>query len=623
MRKPFNFTMGADPEFNIIMQNKRINASQTITQLYKDLQEGNANMGFKVGHFGEIGWDGANATGELRPSPANTADELTENIKQLFKKLYERMPLFELSTLSYFGSVGGHIHFSIPSHLNTRAKINGAHKKLASFYLPIMFGENKINLQIRKRSSYGQITDHREERHGDGNTYEFRTPSAEWLTSEKITRATLAYLGTVYNEIVFHPRKMSKCSDLFYTTEKQGLALQDLALSDYKSLIDGIFKKTKKYIKDFEFYKEYEEEIEYILNPKQILKDKSDCQYEIIKGWKFDDTKKNLTKKTILNEKKTKDNLTKMNIESLQGLSGVYYNPDINVEYFQKTLGEKIYAFNWKLKHNYFLFGLKKGIDSFIVLDIDKNIYHGKELITAEDDIDTVRGLCERMTQKYRNISSNSQYTNADLMKIVESFSKQSIKKSILIGIPYQMRLDHKPKDFISLIYELEKKLPTPIAINEINRKEIAQKGGTLTSTQNKESGIVFDDNSNSYSRMQDALMSEISELQSIRDIEERENIDIETQQEEHISERLYDVYSTIQPGRIRVTENQLRELFMRDQMDVGRTLDTFPETRSVLNRMANEAFRVTYAPNTPMAPVLRRIGGWPIGDDSNIENND
>jgi hypothetical protein len=400
-----------------------------------------------------------------------------------------------------------------------------------------MLGENKINLEIRKRDTYGKLTDSRYERHGGIYTYEFRTPSAEWLTTEKIALSTLAYLGTVYNEIINHPRKMSAYSDIFYSNEKQAEALQNLALANYRSLNEIIVRNIKKYIKNFEFYETYKEEIDYILNIKKVTQDKEKAQFEIKKGWELKNSTTKISKKSILSDRATQNNLKKNKIESTEGLSGIYYNKDINVDEFQRTLGEKIYAFSWKLKNNYFLFGIKEGIEEIIVFDTEKNIYKGDKIITTEEDYASMAELFDKMIEKYKTTRSGKEKNINDLIKILGSSMQKDGTKDILIGIPYSMRIAHNTKPFISLVYDLENKKQKTTKFSEINRKEFPKKGGEISKILSKqnETEVVFDTRSRSFEMSQSIIADLVVENErDIREIQE-ENMELAYTPEERI----------------------------------------------------------------------------------------
>lgn len=462
MPKDFDFTLGADPEMNITMGGRRIMAQNTIQGLFRgDKNFPEKSMGFQVKKFGEVGWDGNNPTGEIRPTPAKNPAELVANIKGIFQAFHDKAPLFDLSTLSYFGSIGGHIHFGLPKEFADTTKIRGIHKKMASFYLPIMLSENKINLQLRIKTGYGTLTDHRGQNYGGSpiyNGYEFRTPSAEWLTTEKIALATLAYVGTVYNEIINHPNKMKKYTDIFYKTDSQANALQELALSDYKTLTKGLYERIRKIVRTFEFYPQYKDEIEYILNPEKVMKDKVKVEYNIITGWgmkSLGDNKISVKKRDLVNKKKIKNLAAKYNLDILSRLVNIAYNDDTNVGMFAKALAERITIFNWRLKNSYHLFGLKKGIKGFLCFDSENNLLMGEDMIKTTGDLKETKSLMFKMIEKFKYNGNGFETSDPEKEMI---YGKKNVvnKKAIIVGIPYDIRLDNDINPLVSTIYKLE-----------------------------------------------------------------------------------------------------------------------------------------------------------------------
>src|SRR5574337_1545261 len=114
-RKPFPWKIGADPEFSVLLDGRRCNAKTIVEKLViKDKTR--SEMGFKSADMkGEFGWDGCQETGELRPNPATSADELTSNIGSILTKTLPLLSIFDFSTLSIYAPIGGHIHFDLPT----------------------------------------------------------------------------------------------------------------------------------------------------------------------------------------------------------------------------------------------------------------------------------------------------------------------------------------------------------------------------------------------------------------------------------------------------------------------------------------------------------------------------
>lgn len=526
MRREFNFTIGADPEFNLIMQGRRIIANLSMKELLKkDPELKSSDMGYDYKSYGNIGWDGCSSTGEIRPKPAKKPEDVVENMEKMLKKFCEKAPLFDISTLSYFASVGGHIHFSVPKEYQTNNKLANIHKKLASFYLPLMLSESKVNLQLRLKNGYGKLTDYRTARYdGNGinedpgtdfNGYEFRSPSAEWITTKKLALATLAYLGVVYNEIINHPKKMKDLANLFYHTEKQAEALQMLAISDFKVFTKMLFKNIKKAVRTFEFYPEYKEEVNYIFNPAKILEDKRKVSYNVVQGWNISPVIKQPNKKDLVNRKQISKLATKINLDLISELINIGYNNDLNVDLFAKNLAERIALYKWRLRNTYFLFGLRKGIQDFIAFDNRENIYRGQEMIMTTSDKDAALQLYRRMKDKYEYSASNSRYPQ-NIMTLINDMDPERVGKIYLIGIPYLLRIDHNINPFLCFIHDLEKKDPTPLNLQSSFKnlpddyaKSFEEKGALyqILNRNSEHPGIVFDTNSeNALSRAREIV---------------------------------------------------------------------------------------------------------------------
>ena len=464
-KKQFDFKLGADPEFILTMQGKKVDAKQTMQLMLKnkpELKYNDRKGGFEVKDCGDIGWDGASSTGEVRPSPSNDPAKIVDNLKELFTAFTNHIKICDLSTLSEFSSVGGHIHLEIPKGEKwTNEKRSTVHRKLASFYLPLLIAENKTNLNLRLRQNYGSIKDFRFENkfaHEDGTpgyTMEFRCPSAEWLTTPKIAKATLSYFGVIYHEILKHPKSFAKFNDIIYKSDKQGDALQTLAIMEYDLLTNGILKKAKSYIKTFEMYEQYKDDIEYIFNAKQVIKDKQKANFNIALGWNLiPETipKKNeifASKKKITKIAETKD------FDMLKQVMNIHYNDDTNVGLFAENLKDRVAAFNWKLKNNYFIFGMRKGIDEIISVNLKNDFLSGKKLIKKIYDNDAINNLLRKMQQKFLSDHSNGmQNTTLDF---VTGKPKDIRDSTIIIGIPYSMRINENIKPFINFIWSLEK----------------------------------------------------------------------------------------------------------------------------------------------------------------------
>ncbi len=456
--RPFPFTIGADPELNFISQGRKVDACYTMRNLLKNDEKFSTNRGLVIDGAGDIGWDGCTSTGELRPNPSVSPKKLTENIGTLFKEFYNRINLFDMSTLSFHSSIGGHLHFLLPSTKPTDTTIRKWHRIMASFYLPIMMGENKINLELRAKGNYGKISDYHannEFTQEDGSkikTYEFRVPSAEWITHPKICESVIAYMGVVWNEITNNSRSVNKHKELIYKTEKQGEALQQLLVSEYTSLTKNIFKDIQKAIKTFEYYEDYKDQIEYVLDIDQVMKDKKKVNYNIVEGWNLAPTKKT-TKRDILSTKKFTEKSLEKNLDEKSRLINISYNSDPNCEIFANTLAQRSVAFNWKLNKTYFLFGLRKGINKLMSFNLKSMPITGQEIIETSEDFEAVSQLYRKMIDRY---SANNRGRSPIRFDFNTGEIIQEKENTILIGIPYEMRMKQETKDFIDLVYDIE-----------------------------------------------------------------------------------------------------------------------------------------------------------------------
>lgn len=441
--------VGADPEFSILWEGNRVVAEEIICSLFKDDER-------RTGHTlktdgGEFGCDGCSATGELRPKADFDPAKVADNIGKCLAAFMEKGSNFELSTLSLWAPVGGHIHLELPEGM-TEAKAQIAHKKLMSFYLPILLGEQKTNLRIRL-GSYGKLTDMRA---GDGKpTLEVRCPSAEWLTSRKISQATLAYMGVVWNEVVNHPDKLP--SKLLLKTKEQEDALQEMALSDFEAVTRSMMRSITHAVKKFELYSAFKEEIDYILRPDRVLNDKKKLNFIINNGWDFKPKASKLIKKAFMAKSEIKDGKVEGN------WLGVQHNGDINTGLFADELKMKILG-GTKLSSNYYIFGLKKGIEKFIIYR-KTGFLEAPEIFNDEEKnqlVDTVQRMVSRASAGVRETLA----INFDKGKI-----ERKTPELTIIGVPFDVRNKRNVKAFLNKIWLLENKKLQPFELKISSKK--------------------------------------------------------------------------------------------------------------------------------------------------------
>jgi hypothetical protein len=528
-KKTFDFKIGADPEFILTMQGRKVDAKQTMELMLSKkpgLKYNSSKMGFEVGECGNIGWDGASSTGEVRPNASNNPKEVVNNLATLFTAFTKHIKICDMSTISEFSSVGGHIHLEIPKGEKwSNEKKNTIHRRLASFYLPILIAENKTNLNLRLKQGYGGLKDMRiEERfkYEDGKpgfTFEFRCPSAEWLTTPKVAAATMSYLAVVYHEIINHPKNFAKFSDMIYKSDKQGDALQTLAIMEFDLLTNSLLAKAKKYVRTFERYSDFKEEIEYIFNPKQVIKDKQKADYNIAQGWGLIEKSTMPKKSEVMASKKTIQGIAKKSdFDVLKRVMNIHYNDDTNVALFAENLKDRVAAFNWKLKNNYFIFGMRKGINEIIAKNMKDEYLTGKTLIKTILDKEYMDNLFHKMNQKFCNSNDMTRGTTIDFITGKPKDLRESI---IVIGIPYEMRVNENMKPFLNFVWSIEKNEKAMInakdeALIDDVEKPLEEKGEIykiLTKQTEVPQQVVIDQGSTSlhnHERAVDAMINEV-----------------------------------------------------------------------------------------------------------------
>ena len=461
-KKEFGFKIGSDPEFSIILQNKRADASQTLRKILKGKKEfDDTGDGFKLDGHGMIGWDGASQTGEMRVKPENSPQEATNHFAAIFKAVAPYVNMFELSTLSTHASIGGHVHFEIPEMATkwNSERLIGIHRRMASFYLPILLSENKTNLALRTTQGYGGLKDYRMENHFNwpsgrsGYTYEFRVPSAEWMTTPKLINATLAYLGVIYHEILEHPKRFNEFSDIVFKSDKMAEALQALAIQEYELVTKQMIKRIRAYIKTFELYPLFQEECDYILSVKEPYKDKVKAGYNILNGFDLAVKETKISKRQFTSSKAIKEISKTKDIDSLKSFVNIHYNKDTKVSLYAEAITTRMAAWNMKFKNTYFLFGIRKGINALIAKSMDGKYIAGKDILKTVSDVGKTDELFKRIGEKF-----NSMHDLDDMWELnVLTGKAENVKnKAVIIGIPYDMRVDENVKPFLDLVWNIE-----------------------------------------------------------------------------------------------------------------------------------------------------------------------
>jgi hypothetical protein len=448
MPKEFPFKIGADPEFTVLEGSRVLDASNVMPLVVNTNKFPEGDDGYDVTLAGNIGWDGAGTPGEVRPSPSNDPKILVNNIGKLLKAATENLNIFTFASRSTRIPVGGHIHLEAPDSLDAKIT-NIITRFIASFYLPLLLADDIAHLKARTSGTgYGKIEDFRIDPRPDGHrTFEYRCPSAEWITTPKTAMATLAYLGTVYAEILKNPKKFAaKYKELGWRTNEQGKAFQEIILTGSHKMMKSHFENIKKAIRTFEYYPEYKKEIEYLFHPNKVLNDKKKIGFDILKGWKLEG--KEPARRNILNQKNIDKETEKINLEDFENLIHIQGNSkDANIPLFITEMKKRIIGLGWKMKNKYFLFGVKKGVEEFIVFNKAAEYLKGHNLIKTEAD-------AMKMEETFRKMSGR--FTIEERMPTVSKEKTDILKHYIIIGIPYNVRQKKDIRTFIEVIHDIE-----------------------------------------------------------------------------------------------------------------------------------------------------------------------
>lgn len=427
--------VGADPEYSVLWNGQKVAANEVIRKLFA----GDPRLS---GHTlktdgGELGCDGCAETGELRPIPSLDPLVTAGNVGKCLKEFLVKGQAFDLTTLSLWDPIGGHIHLELPPEAQ-ESSIQDWHRNLMSFYLPIMLGEEKASVKIRF-ARYGKITDYHGPE-GSRRTLEVRCPSAEWITTQKLAEATLAYMGVVWHEVIHNEKKLPKA--LILKSIQQETALQDMAVNGFELATDGIMKEIAKAVRKFEMYEPFKEQIEYVLKPNKILEDKRTVNYSIAEGWGFQKSSRNLTKRLFLSAQKE--------APSIDGATfDIFHNDDMRTGFFAEELRKKV-ASGTKLNHPYYIFGLKKGIKGMLVYG-DGKYYQAPDYAT-KDDIDAIYRTVGKMQDKAQQYEKEKLAIDFKRGRVL----KQS-NRCVLIGLPFDQREKNDLKPFLEAVWQFEK----------------------------------------------------------------------------------------------------------------------------------------------------------------------
>lgn len=497
--KKFKLKIGGDPEFNIIYQGMRVSANEILEKAFKGKNREGSN-GYKT-PGGYIGEDGASSTAEIRMSPASTPEEFVANIRKVLDFAAPQLTMFKAETVSGHAPVGGHIHLEMPKLQSgySPSSAEAITRRIGTFLLPVLMSENPLNSKIRLKTPYGKASDFRIEKkftHDDGingYTLEVRSPSAEWLTSPKVTMAVASYLMVVWHELFANNKNITKHKDLIFKSRGQMDALQTLMISEYSFISKMLMKKLHAAVKTFERYNDYKEHIDFLFRTDKVIEEKQKYGYDIFEGWGYtkQDSTKSLTKRSFISDKEFKKLAKDKDIDSLKSVLSVYCNDDMNVQAFESVLVDRTIAHGMKLENVYCLYGIRKGVEGYVVTEESGRdtqpkptikFYSGHEMIKTEGDMEVIRNLVMKMRDKFMMSADveSAAYRNAALIDWKSNKITKRSSAVIYIGIPYDTRKSMDFKSFLELIYDIETGKKKPVEDEKIKLKDNSPVEGNL-----------------------------------------------------------------------------------------------------------------------------------------------
>ena len=467
----FPFKVGADPEFTVVSGSRPMSAIEIFTTFFKGEAKTPAGFAFPGG---DIGWDGHNATGELRPDPG-TPREVVANMKALFKQAADKIPFVDMSTLTIAASAGGHIHLAIPEDFNQMwrnrtEKWAAIERAVGTFIILIMMGENKLSSQLRKgfqSGHYGELFDFRIDTPrfkfpsgADGFTLEVRAPGAEWVTTEKIALGTLAYMAICWDSIL--KGNLKPVGPVLFRSQKQAKEYLPFLLDNYVNIQKSYLDKIRPFVRAHPAYPEYKAELELIMSPSRVMEEKVKAHYSINEGWGFTQGSAKIPTTFFFKDEEIEEKTSKFPEAVIRNMSQFAWNEDLNVEQFATALSKRCIALGWKPQHEYYLFGLKKGLNALVMRDENGLFIAGHEIITTIEDFSLLSSKFDRIGNKSEAVPMYGRVLNARTGKLISSKDN----RRVMIGLPYEMRRKGDIKPLIRLVLKFEKSPKTFIPLD-------------------------------------------------------------------------------------------------------------------------------------------------------------
>lgn len=237
-----DFKIGADPELGFRDEHAHIRSDGVLRG------RGTAD-GF--------GLDGAGHISEIRPAPDRDPEVVVKNIRTLMQEALDSYPHLRFvewtaaaCVTNYGTALGGHIHFGTANILvpSIGWMVYALDALLA---YPVAAVSDPYSFKERVRSSYGKLSDKRDQPHG----LEYRT-LASWLHSPKAALACLSLAKAIVWEHIYN--KEFNNLEFFPTSLREYFSLSSTMKSQAVSAIPIIQK--------LHLYEEYKPHIDFLLD---------------------------------------------------------------------------------------------------------------------------------------------------------------------------------------------------------------------------------------------------------------------------------------------------------------------------------------------------------------------
>lgn len=407
-------------------------------------------MGIEVGGAGNIGWDGCDSTGEMRPKHSMNPVEHVENIAAMLRFVHGRNRIVKLMAVNHGAGVtptGGHLHLGFPR--GEGYSVDGLLDLASAMLLPMIaadgdkeFAAKRVTNSNRPSDrdfafrSYGCINDWRSASRGSSTVYEFRAPSSTWLSTFELAFCTVATAGAIVEGLL----KLQKDGNIAALKERMKpfssnlFSLQRLALLDKDgALFSPIAKKITKEIKGLPTYEKWRTEIEHAFNLKWQKRQVLNGGMDIIKGWGL-----RHGRRVPLYVIKKGASIDESQLAMCKDGYAPAHGSELNVSCFALEMAKAIMVLGWQPKKTYYLFGVRQGNGGYVIANANSE---ASMVVTGE-------GVVSEAT-----LSKAIQFARTLVPRATTVAEKRC---AVAIGIPYELREKLDVRGFLELVWRID-----------------------------------------------------------------------------------------------------------------------------------------------------------------------